>query len=150
MSDDNTERKKDNSNILVLILFILNVIVLANTNREDFIKVFESNKKKGNPSNISLISSIQKISKKRYPAIKIIDKLINNDSLFETIIVSANDNLVNKFLKNEIKFTDISKKLLKFTSLNEFKKFKKIKPVNVKQIEQLADYVSLKINTTSV
>ena len=35
------------------------------------IKVFESNKKKGNPSNISLISSIQKISKKSKPKNKI-------------------------------------------------------------------------------
>ena len=64
--------------------------------------------------------------------------------------MSANDSLVNKFLKNEIKFTDISKKLLKFISRKEFKKFIKIRPKNINQIEKLADYVSLKINTTSV
>ena len=78
------------------------------------------------------------------------NSLKNEDSLFETIIVSANDSLVNKFLKNEIKFTDISKNLLKFLSRKEFKKFIKIRPKNINQIEKLADYVSLKINTTSV
>ena len=75
---------------------------------------------------------------------------MDKDSLFETVIVSANDMLVHKFLKNEIKFTEISKLLLKITSLNEFKKFRKIKPKNVEDIAKLADYVGLKINTMSV
>ena len=107
---------------------------------------------KSYPLNIKILNNLnlQKINKKRYPAIKIIDKLINHDSLFETVIVSANDNLVNKFLNNEIKFTEISSRLLKILSLNEFKKFTRIKPKNVKQIEKLADYVSLKIKSTSV
>ena len=112
----------------------------------------DNNKIKSYPINIKILNNLQlqKIDKIRFPIIKLLDKLTEADSLFETVIVSANDNLVNKFLKNEIKFIDISKRLLKLTSLNEFQKFKKIKPINVEQIEQLADYVSLKINTTSV
>ena len=51
---------------------------------------------------------------------------------------------------NEIKFTDISDILLKVTNLNEFKKFKKIKPKNIEEINQLANYVSLKIGSISV
>jgi len=105
-----------------------------------------------NPLNIKTLNnlSLKKIDKNRYPLTQIINKLKNQDSLFETIIVSANDNLVNSFLKKKIKFTDISKKLLKFLDLKEFKKYNKIRPKNVEQIEKLADYVSLKINTTSV
>ena len=105
-----------------------------------------------NPLNIKVLNtlSLKKIDKKRYPLTQIINKLKNQDSLFETIIVSANDNLVNSFLKKKIKFTDISKKLLKFLDLKEFKRYNKIKPKNVEQIEKLADYVSLKINTTRV
>ena len=101
----------------------------------------DNNKIKSYPLNIKILNNLQlqKIDKIRFPIIKLLSKLTEIDSLFETVIVSANDNLVNKFLKNEIKFTDISKKLLKFTSLNEFKKCKKIKPVNVKQIEQVAE-----------
>jgi len=112
----------------------------------------ENYKIKSNPLNIKTLNNLElkKIDKKRYPSVKIIEKLTNNDSLFETVIVSANDNLVNKFLNNEIKFTEISSKLLKILSLKEFKKFTKIRPKNVKQIEKLADYVSLKIKTTSV
>ena len=109
-------------------------------------------KMKSYPLNIKILNNLdlKKIDKIRYPLIKIINSLKNEDSLFETIIVSANDSLVNKFLKNEIKFTDISKNLLKFLSRKEFKKFIKIRPKNINQIEKLADYVSLKINTTSV
>jgi|TARA_B110000259_G_scaffold57484_1_gene67942 1-deoxy-D-xylulose-5-phosphate reductoisomerase len=112
----------------------------------------ENYKMKSYPLNIKILNNLdlKKIDKIRYPLIKIINSLKNEDSLFETIIVSANDSLVNKFLKNEIKFTDISKNLLKFLSRKEFKKFIKIRPKNINQIEKLADYVSLKINTTSV
>ena len=46
------------------------------------------------------------------PMIKLLKKLPNKSSLFETIIVSANDTLVNLFL-SKIKFTDIQKKLFK-------------------------------------
>ena len=102
--------------------------------------------------NIKTLNNLQlkKADIKRYPLVKLLNNLTNHDSLFETIIVSANDNLVNKFLKNEVKFTDISKKLIKLLSLNEFKKFTKIQPKSVDQIEKLANYVSLKIDTTSV
>ena len=93
---------------------------------------------------------LKKIDKKRFPAIKIIDKLNDRDSLFETVIVSANDNLVNRFLRKEIKFTDISKVLLKITNLKEFKKFKNIRPKNAHEVAKLADYVGLKIETISV
>ena len=112
----------------------------------------ENYKMKSYPLNIKTLNNLdlKKIDKIRYPLIKIINSLKNEDSLFETIIVSANDSLVNKFLKNEIKFTDISKNLLKFLSRKEFKKFINIRPKNINQIEKLADYVSLKINTTSV
>ena len=107
---------------------------------------------KSDPLNIKILNNLElhKIDKNRYPIIKIIDKLIENDSLFETVIVTANDYLVNKFLKNQIKFTDISERLLKITSLKEFQKLKNIKPKNVDDISKLVDYVSLKMNTMSV
>ena len=60
--------------------------------------------------------------------------LPNTSSLFETILVSINDKLVELFLKNKLKFTDISKKMNKVINLNTFKKYKKIKPKNVNEI----------------
>ena len=72
------------------------------------------------------------------------------ESLYETVIVTANDNLVHMFLENKIKFIDISKILLKFINRNEFKKFKRIHPKNIAEIEKLSDYVSFKIRSLSV
>ena len=50
-------------------------------------------------------------NQKKYPLIKVLKMLPNNNSLFETILVSINDKFVELFLRNEIKFTDISKKM---------------------------------------
>ena len=114
---------------------------------------YESNNMiKSHPLNIKILNNLEfeNVDNKRFPVINLINELTDKDSLFETVIVSANDILVNKFLKNEIKFIDISKKLLKITSLNEFKRFKQIKPKNIKEIEELADYVSFKISTMSI
>ena len=60
--------------------------------------------------------------------------LTNNTSLFETILVSINDKFVELFLKNKIKFTDISIKMNKMLNLYSFKKYKKIKPKNIEEI----------------
>ena len=87
---------------------------------------------------------------KRFPAVKMLKSLPSKDSLYETVIVTINDKLVNKFLRNEISFIEISKILLKVINFKEFKKYKSIKPRNVAQIEQLQDYVSLKIDSLSV
>ena len=76
--------------------------------------------------------------------------LPNKDSLFETIIVSANDNLVKMFLNNEIHFLDISKTLLRILKNKEFLRFKHIIPKNVDEITKLNDYVSIKINTMDI
>ena len=113
-------------------------------NNENQIKSNQLDIKKLNNLNLELVDSI------RFPVIKIIKKLTERDSLFETVIVSANDKLVNNFLNGKIKFTDISHILLMITNLNEFKKYKKIKPKNIEEINQLANYVSLKINSISV
>ena len=94
--------------------------------------------------------NLKKIDSIRFPVIKILNNLSKDDSLFETIIVSANDKLVKLFLNNKIKFTDISKTLLKICNINEFNKFKSIKPKNIDEINNLADYVSLKIDSISV
>jgi 1-deoxy-D-xylulose-5-phosphate reductoisomerase len=94
--------------------------------------------------------NLKKIDHIRFPVIKILNKMSEKDSLFETVIVSANDKLVSLFLNNKIRFIDISNLLLKICSMSEFNKFRSIKPKNVQEINDLVDYVSLKINTMSV
>ena len=93
---------------------------------------------------------LQKIDKKKFPIVKILDNIPLNHSLFETVIVSANDEFVNLYLKKNIKFNDISRKLLKFAKLNEFSKYKKIRSFKIQDIVKLNKYVRLKINSISV
>ena len=45
-----------------------------------------------------------------------------------------NDKLVDLFLNNKIKFTDISKKMNKILNLYSLQKYKKIKPKNIEEI----------------
>tara|TARA_X000000950_G_C13910730_1_gene658899 strand:- start:3051 stop:4229 length:1179 start_codon:yes stop_codon:yes gene_type:complete len=89
--------------------------------------------------------SFDKIQISRYPMIKILNFLPSRCSLFETILVSANDTLVELFLQKKIKFIDINKQLIKFVRLKEFNKYKKITPKKVKDIINLNNYVRLKL-----
>ena len=101
---------------------------------------------------MSIINDLnfKKINKKKFPVVKILDILPKIDSLFETIIVTANDKLVRMFLDDKIKFLDISKFLLKIINTKEFQKYKLIKPKNIDEIKKISDYVSLKINSLSI
>ena len=94
--------------------------------------------------------SLSRIDVKRFPVTKIIKKLSNRESLFETVIVSANDTLVHLFLNNKIKFNDISKILIRILNQNEFIKMKFIKVKNVNQITKLSNYVSLKVKSICI
>ena len=93
---------------------------------------------------------LKKVDKTRFPVVKILKNINDKDSLFETIIVSANDKLVNLFLCGKINFTDISYNLLKICNMPQFTKFKSKKPKNIDDINNLANYVSLKIDALSV
>ena len=72
------------------------------------------------------------------------------NSLFETVIVSANDTLVKMFINNDIKFLDISRVLLKTLKNTEFLKYKKINPQNINEIISLSEYVSFKIRSLHI
>ena len=114
---------------------------------------FNSDKKlKSKNINIEALNNLnlKKVDNVRFPVVKILNIITDEDSLFETIVVSANDKLVKLFLSNKIKFIDISNLLIKICSLVEFKKFKSKKPKNIDEINNLADYVSLKIDAMSI
>jgi 1-deoxy-D-xylulose-5-phosphate reductoisomerase len=102
--------------------------------------------------NLNILNNLKfkEIDTVKFPALKILKKMPNSDSLFETVIVSANDKLVNLFLNKKISFNDISKYLLKISELLEFKKYKKIKVKNIDQILKLSDYVSLKVKDLTI
>ena len=86
----------------------------------------------------------------RYPMIKLLKLLPKKSSLFETIIVSANDTLVDLFLKKKIKYNEITKILLKFIKQKKFNKYKKISPKKLNDIIKLSDYVRFQIEAKSI
>ena len=90
------------------------------------------------------------VNYKKFPLVKIISKLSDTNSLYETIIVAINDELVDQYLNKKIKFTDLIYKINKFINLKEFKKYKLIKPKKIETIEKLNRYVRFKIRNLSV
>jgi len=99
--------------------------------------------------NLMILNNLdfQHVDKNKFPVVNILKEVPKSSSLFETLIVSANDELVELFLKKRIQFVDIYKKLSKLISLNEFQQYKKIKVKKLNSIIQLDKYVRLKIKS---
>ena len=136
---------KFNNGLTKILIHDTNMIVpIFNSLYED-----ESKKLNTKELNFKHINNLnfKKVDLKKFPVVKILNKLPRRHSLFETIIVSANDKLVHLFLNKKIKFLDISKILLKTINNKQFSKYKLIIPKNIAQIEHLSNYVSLKIDT---
>ena len=114
-----------------------------------FNSLYNSSKKQIKSEKVNIFKlnnlNLNKVSLKRYPVVKILKLLPNKNSLFETIIVSANDTLVNLFLEKKIDYKDLYKQLIKFINRKEFIKYKNKKPKNVGDIVELNDYVRSKI-----
>ena len=93
---------------------------------------------------------LQEVQKNKFPLIRLLDKLPKYSSLFETVLITVNDYLVNKFLQKQINFQKLTKLIFKISNLKEFQKFKKIQPKNIKEIYNLRDYVHFKLETLGI
>ena len=62
------------------------------------------------------------VDKKKFPLVDILNKMPSKHSLFETVLVASNDELVKLFLDKKINFSNISSFLLKLINLKELKK----------------------------
>ena len=114
-----------------------------------FNTIYSENMKKIKSNKINLYTlnklNFNIVNNKRFPVIKLLKLLPEKNSLYETVIVSANDTLVELFLKEKIKYTDIQKKLIAIIKKPDFLKFKKIYPKNTKDIIKLNNYVRLNV-----
>ena len=86
----------------------------------------------------------------RFPSLKILRMLPNKSSLFETILVTVNDEVVKLFLDGRIKFTDIHKIIIKIISQKKYQKYKKKSANNLNKIINLNKFVRLKMKSLSV
>ena len=83
----------------------------------------------------------------KFPIIKVLNKIPSYNSLFETILITINDYLVDLFLKKKINFVSISKSLFTIINSKKFQKYKNIKPKNINQIIDLKNLVQKEMNS---
>jgi len=87
---------------------------------------------------------------KRFPSLKILKMITKNVTLFETVLVSANDQLVDLFLEGKINFLDITIFLKKILRMKIFLKYRKRSPKNYNELINLSNYVRLKTRTLCI
>ena len=102
--------------------------------------------------NVKILNNLRltEVNKKQFPLIKLLKAVPKNNTLFETLLVSMNDELVSLFLNKKISYDQISKNLLSQINSKSFSKFKRKKLNNLAQIEKLNNFVRLKTKTLSV
>ena len=119
-----------------------------------FNSIYGNNNKKIKSSkiNLSILNNLNfiKVNSTRFPSIKILKMIPNKISLYETIMVSANDQLVGLFLDGKINFSDVTRLLKKIMKMNIFMKYKKRVPKNFNELINLSKFVRLKTNLLSV
>jgi len=90
--------------------------------------------------------NLKQVNVNKFPSIKIIKRLQNKESLLETIIVLANDELVNLFLLKKLSFTDINNCLQKLINMQKIINLSKSKPGNINSTIILKELIRKKIS----
>ncbi len=85
---------------------------------------------------------LKKVNFELFPLVKILKKLPQKISLFETVLVSINDNLVNLYLNKKISYNQLQVLLVQFINNKVFVKYKKIKPNKIQDIISVKNKVS--------
>ena len=93
---------------------------------------------------------LRDIDTKKFPLVRLLDKLPTHSSLYETVLITVNDYLVFKFLDKKINFQKLINLINRISNFKEFQKFKKIKPKSIDDIYELRDYVSLKLDSLGI
>ena len=77
--------------------------------------------------------------------LKFLDKIDNNDSILEIILIAANDELVNYYLQKKIKYSDIFYLLNKMIKKPEIIFKSKNKHITLKEINEIVKIVKSKV-----
>ena len=83
---------------------------------------------------------------KKFPVIKLLNKVPNKQSYFETILISINDVLVDKYLRGDINYHSLNSNLIKLIKIPYFTRYYKIKPKNVIDIKNMVKIVITYLN----
>ena len=114
-----------------------------------FNTIFTNDKKKIASKNIDIGKlnslNLRKVDTELFPSIKIIKKMPKKISLYESVIVSTNDRLVNLFLEKKIKYNQIVSIMLKLINYKVFLKYKKLTPKKIEDIISVKNHVDYEI-----
>ena len=113
-------------------------------NTLDNLKSFKIKTKKINLKKLNNLN-LSDLDTNRFPLGGLIKNLPSNDSLFETVLVSSNDELVKLFLNKKFSYSTLLEKLFKFVSKKEFVKYKFIEPEKIIDILSLNKEIKSKI-----
>ena len=113
-----------------------------------FNSIYQNNSKKINTKkiNIDILNklNLSKVDTNKFQSIKILNRINNKNTLFETVLISANDELVDLFIKNKVKFLDIHKKLINIINYKKYSVLIRKKPKKISDIINLSKEVRLK------
>ncbi len=76
----------------------------------------------------------------QFKVLKILKIIPKTDSLFETVLITVNDELVDLFLNKKIEHKMISILLLKIINFKSLKKYCKVKPISIEQIYNVRNH----------
>tara|TARA_Y100000590_G_scaffold465720_1_gene638829 strand:+ start:50 stop:1219 length:1170 start_codon:yes stop_codon:yes gene_type:complete len=88
--------------------------------------------------------NLKKVNKKKFLNVKILKKITNKNTLFETVLISANDELVDLYINGKIKFLEINKNLMKIIKSKKYSKLINKIPKKLSDIINLSKEVRLK------
>ena len=74
---------------------------------------------------------------KQFPLLKILNIIPENPSYFETILITINDNLVYKYLDNDINYISINRNLIRFIKSPYLRRYYKLKPKSIYDIKKM-------------
>tara|TARA_Y100001970_G_scaffold194775_1_gene236779 strand:+ start:3221 stop:4387 length:1167 start_codon:yes stop_codon:yes gene_type:complete len=144
-----------NSYVHAIIIFDNGTIkILAHETNMDipiFNSIYENSEKKRYETkdfNLKKFNNLKlnKPDTNKFKLLKIIKFVPQNNSLFETVLVTVNDELVNMFLNKKISFYNLCNYLIKIINFKNLKKYCKVKPSSINQIYKVRNDAKLIVN----
>ena len=90
------------------------------------------------------------VDKIKFPSIKLLKKISKENTLYDTVITIANEELVKLFLLHKISLRQVVDNLTKIINLKEYKKYFSQKPTSLNKIHKVSELVRLKTKSISV
>ena len=87
---------------------------------------------------------------KKFPVVKLLSRVKNKSSYFETILITINDYLVEKYLNGDINYFALNTNLVKLIKIPYFTRYYNRKPKNIIDIKIMIKKVNTYLNNTII